>query len=255
MRPSNSVQLPPVAAPLQPEREHNAAVRLDAADEGCRFQTAGRNTTQLSEQKSQHTECAPNPLPPPRARPTLTLPLVHTQEAMSDNGAHYTAEYNALAKADLLEAMTDLYVDQYNEWRASASVRVPELLDKIMHGLNEAYILKIDTMKALEKLVEELLETVANQGRQIQHAHFATLAQVASQQSQMQARDTAIEQLQTELDDKNMQIKRLTQTILAQKRQTTTWISQTCELLMYLDIGEAPRYLRRMKILVYSFLS
>ena len=33
------------------------------------------------------------------------------------------------------------------------------------------------------------------------------------------------------------------------------WISQTCELLMYLDIGEAPRYLRRMKILVYSFLS
>ncbi len=34
-----------------------------------------------------------------------------------------------------------------------------------------------------------------------------------------------------------------------------TWISQTCELLMYLDIGEAPRYLRRMKILVYSFLA
>lgn len=33
------------------------------------------------------------------------------------------------------------------------------------------------------------------------------------------------------------------------------WISQTCELLMYLDIGEAPRYLRRMKNLVDSFLS
>ena len=35
----------------------------------------------------------------------------------------------------------------------------------------------------------------------------------------------------------------------------TLWISQTCELLMYLDIGEAPRYLRRMKNLDYSFLS
>ena len=34
-----------------------------------------------------------------------------------------------------------------------------------------------------------------------------------------------------------------------------TWISQTCELLMYLDIGEAPGYLRRMKNLVDSFLS
>ena len=33
------------------------------------------------------------------------------------------------------------------------------------------------------------------------------------------------------------------------------WISQTCELLMYLDIGEAPGYLRRMKNLVDSFLS
>ena len=36
---------------------------------------------------------------------------------------------------------------------------------------------------------------------------------------------------------------------------TISWISQTCESLMYLDIGEAPRYLRRMKNLVDSFLS
>ena len=34
-----------------------------------------------------------------------------------------------------------------------------------------------------------------------------------------------------------------------------SWISQTCELLMYLDIGEAPRYLCRMKNLVDTFLS
>ena len=34
-----------------------------------------------------------------------------------------------------------------------------------------------------------------------------------------------------------------------------TWISQTCATLMYLDIGDAPRYLRRMKNLVDSFLS
>ena len=38
-------------------------------------------------------------------------------------------------------------------------------------------------------------------------------------------------------------------------RQGGAWISQTCELLMYLDIGEAPGYLRRMKNLVDSFLS
>ena len=43
--------------------------------------------------------------------------------------------------------------------------------------------------------------------------------------------------------------------LTALHRASRSWISQTCATLMYLDIGEAPGYLRRMKNLDYSFLS
>ena len=75
-------------------------------------------------------------------------------------------------------------------------------------------------------------------------------------QGQLQGRNCIPQQRQPETEDVlRFQPQHVQERLKSTLRHRITWISQTCELLMYLDIGEAPGYLRRMKNLVDSFLS
>eukprot|EP01043_Picozoa_sp_COSAG02_P066680 COSAG02_NODE_10458_length_1937_cov_2.060936_2_plen_189_part_00 len=89
--------------------------------------------------------------------------------------------YAALPKAIQLETQTDSLVDRYNRVRGIQSGN-PKIrlvgaaqdtneFEKIMEGLNEVYVLKIETMKTLEKLVERLLHEIVELLAQITAAN------------------------------------------------------------------------------------